>query len=137
MAFNGYSSDDPKQFAHWADLNIKAARDTMGLDLRYDLESLRKLDAMVDAIGKPEDLGQMVMIIGSFLGETLRRVYGGRWVWDPQWRTWAVLLPKKSGGETGPFPFAKVQKRFLNGMEDSISFFVTVTDGIVRGEIPG
>ncbi len=137
MVFVDHGPEDPARFAEAADLHIETARRTMGLDLRYDLESLMKLDAMVDAIGKPKHLDQMVMVLGSYLGETLRRVYGGRWVWDPQWRTWAVLLPKKGGGETGPFPFAKVQKRFQNGMEDSISFFVTVTDKIVRGDIPG
>jgi len=70
------------------------------------------------------------------LGEAIRRLYGGKWEWDDRFKSWAVMFPLAKGGQEGAFVFHKIQKRFENGMEYSLSFFARVIGGRVKGEIP-
>ena len=46
------------------------------------------------------------------------------------------MFPLAKGGQEGAFVFHKIQKRFENGMEYSLSFFARVIGGRVKGEIP-
>ncbi len=136
MAFTSYDPDAPKQFAQYAELCISAAKETLKADLRYDLESIKKLDELVSAIGKPKNLGQMVMVVGAFLGEAFRHMYNGQWEWNDPYKSWAVKFRMANGKEDAVLVFAKAQKRFVNGMQDSIAFFAHVTDGRIKGTIP-
>jgi len=139
VAFGYYDPAAPEQFARLAEHFVAATRRLFGIELRFDRESILKLDGIVDAVGPLENqqlVQDLVMQIGSFLGEALLRVYGGRWTWDERFGTWRVSIPTTSGKDTTPGPFAKVQKRLESGMEDSVSFFAKVTDSMVRGEIP-
>ncbi len=139
MAFDYYDANAPAQFVSVSEHFIVVTRRVLGIELRYDLDSIMKLDSIIDAIGPPRDQKASVDIlqqVGSFLGEALRRTYGGRWVWDEGYATWRVHIPTPSGRDTTPGPFAKAQKRIESGMEDSISHFARVTDAMVRGEVP-
>lgn len=139
MSFVKYDPEAPKSFARHAQLCIKVAKETMNVDFRYDLESVKKLDDLVTSIGTlptPQRLAQIVVVIGSFLGETLCQVYHGRWEFDDTLKTWAVRFKLPDHKEEGANVFFKVEKRFKNGMEDSISFFAHVIDGRIKGIIP-
>jgi len=136
LAFAGYDPEAPKGFPQFAQLCIDSAKKNMNMDLGYDLESIKKLDDVISIIGKPKNLGQMVTVIGSFLGEAFRRIYDGRWEWSEQFKTWAVMFRLPDGKEEGAFVFAKVQKRFVNGTQDSVAFYAHVTDSKVKGRIP-
>lgn len=136
MAFTSYDPDSPAEFARLAEVHIQGVRDSWHVELHYNMDSLEQLDAIVESIPKPKDLGRMVLVIGSFLGEALRRMYGGRWEWNQQFKSWAVVVPIRNGGETGAFPFAKVEKRFRYGKGDSIAYFVHVLDAKVEGRLP-
>lgn len=139
MSFVRYDPEAPKTFARHAQLCVKAAKETMNIDFHYDLESVRKLDDLVTSIGvppTPQRLAQIVMVIASFLGETLCQVYRGRWEWDESIKTWQVRFQLPDHKEEGANVFFKVEKRFKNGMEDSISFFAHVIDGRIKGTIP-
>ena len=136
MAFSGYDADAPKGFPQFAQLCVDSAKANMNIDLGYDLESVKKLDDVIRTIGNPKNLGQMVTVIGSFLGEAFRRMYNGRWEWNDQYKSWAVMFHLPDGKEDGALVFAKIQKRFVNGMQDSIAFYAHVTDGRVKGKIP-
>ncbi len=139
MSFLSYDAEAPKRFAGYAQLCIKVAKEAMNVDFHYDLESIRRLDELVTSIGTPptpQKLTQIVMVIGSFLGETLRQVYRGRWEWNDNLKTWEVRFQLPDRKEEGAFVFFKVEKRFKNGMEDSISFFAHVMDSRIKGTIP-
>lgn len=107
----------------------------MGLDLRFDMDSVGKLDGMVESMEKPKNLSGMVIVVGSFLGEAFRNMYGGRWEWDDQFKSWAIRVRIPDGKEVGVWVFTKVGKRFRNGMEDSIADYARVTDAMVKGAI--
>lgn len=119
----------------YAEKHIETAKKTFGFSLAYDLASISKLDEMIDGIGKPKNLGLMILLFGSFLGEAFRPMFNGRWTWNEPFKSWAITFPLAKGGEDGAFVFAKVEKRFKNGMEDSLSFYTKVTYGLAKGTI--
>ena len=136
MGFTEHNPEAPKQFLSYAGMCIDAAKKSYGIELTYDLASIKKLDEMIEGMGKPKNLEPVVMVFGSFLGETIRQLYKGRWEWSEHYKTWGVTFPLPGGSQDSAFVFAKVQKRFYNGMEDSLSFLVEVTDQRVKGKIP-
>ncbi len=136
MSFTAHDPEAPQQFQRYAQIHIDVAKKTFGFDLSYDLDSIEKLDEMVEGIGKPNNPEQMVILFGSFLGEALRHLYKGKWVWDDRFKSWTITFTLPNGKEDGAFVFAKVKKRFTNGVEDSLSFFAKVIDERVKGRIP-
>jgi hypothetical protein len=136
LSFTEHNPESPKQFLRYAGLCVEAAKHSFGIDLQYDLASIKKLDEVIDGIGKPKNPEQMIMIFGSYLGEAFRQLYNGSWTWDDHFKTWGVTFPLPKGSKDTALVFFKVQKRFNNGMEDSLSFFAVVTDGKANGRIP-
>lgn len=129
------ASPRQQQFVQDAEICVDAAKKTYGIDLSYDLASIKKLDEIIEDMGKPTNLAQMVLIFGAFLGEAIRRLYKGKWEWNDHYKTWAVTFPVAKGGEDGAFVFAKVRKRFVDGSGDSLYFYIVVIDGWVTGKI--
>jgi len=72
LTFNEHDPEAAQQFQRNAELHIDAAKKTFKIHLSYDLASINKLDEMVDGIGKPKNLEQMIITFGSFLGETIQ-----------------------------------------------------------------
>lgn len=115
------------QIPGWAESQREIANNVFGAKLDYSAESIPKLDQIIKE-GWPEPpvlLDEMVLGFGSYLGETIRRVHGGGWCFDPKHE-----LHYEVGG-IKIFPFAKVRKRFLNGEEDSLGFFYS----FIRAEL--
>lgn len=136
MAFDTYNPKSPEHFAQNAQLFIEFVNRTMGIALHYDSESVSQLDNIVKAIGTPKNLERWIISMGSFLGEAFRHLYGGRWEWDDHWKSWGVTFPLGRGGEDAAFVFSKVQKRFVDGEDDSIAFMGEVVYQRVKGIIP-
>ena len=136
MAFDKYDPQSPEHFAQNARLFIDFIQKKTGIILRYDMESVWKLDGIVKAVRTPKNLEKWVLSMGSFLGEAFRHLYGGRWEWSDHWKTWGVTFPLGQDGEDAAHVFAKVQKRFVDGEGDSISFMGEVVDQRVKGIIP-
>lgn len=83
---------------------VEILKSDLGIELDYSLESLRFLDhyfrSLSDAIGKEGELGErriFVYLAGNYLGEVLRRAYGGRWVYIPEHQTTGLVF--SAGGE--------------------------------------
>src|SRR6185295_6214789 len=106
-------------FAQRADLCRDATKHTMSIDLGYDEPSLRRIDDIINQAwphGSTGDYKGRCELWASYLGECLRQLHGGNWV-----RTeagWGVKI-----GAVVLNVFAKMEKRFQNGMADSITFF--------------
>jgi len=85
--------------------------------LTYDEESVAKLDYFIEQkreVFNRDTIDRMVQVFGSFLGQCIRRNYGGEW--DEIGEGIGVRFDEKNG----VFPFGKVRKQFENGPEDSI-----------------
>jgi hypothetical protein len=106
-------------FTESAELCREATKHIMNIDLAYDAPSLLKMDEIISAAWpeRPEgDISKRCELWGSYLGECLRRVHNGRWVNTGS--GWGVEI-----GDVVLNVFAKIEKRFVNGMDDSITFF--------------
>ncbi|MEW6368036.1 MAG: tetratricopeptide repeat protein [Acidobacteriota bacterium] len=106
-----------------------------GIKLDFSPASLQALDDFIDQTWgtegeapKSDDYEpsqgkkSIIMGFGSYLGETIRRLYKGSWQEDPQGRgpLWAIVsLP----GDLHCFPISRMLRRFKNGTEDSLYGF--------------
>lgn len=89
----------------------------------YDERSVEWLDGYIERNRLNWDAAtaeKLTSVLGSYLGECLRRNYGG------EWTTTEYGLGVEIGGSVA-FPFSKVGKQIENGADDSIaSFYTTV-----------
>jgi hypothetical protein len=97
-----------------------------GYTLDYTEESVELLDHLIsDVFGDPADesgrahnsfYANMTPTIGAYLGSVMVRQLNGYWAYSDH-KPCVVL------NEFWTHPITKVQKRFLNGWEDSVAFF--------------
>lgn len=78
---------------------IDILRADLGVELDYSLDSLRFLDhylrSLNDSMKKEGKMGErrvFVYLAGNYLGEVLRRSYGGRWIYVPEHETTGLIL---------------------------------------------
>lgn len=127
-----------KAIQHIADVQVNTAKDLMQIDLDYSLASARKLDELIEkAWGGtvPTLLEQMVQGFGAYLGEIFVRHLGGAWRENDG--RWVVRLTMVDGSMADANVFAKVHKRFLNGMEDSLGYYATSLQKMQKEGVPG
>ncbi|WP_299123232.1 hypothetical protein [uncultured Tenacibaculum sp.] len=107
----------------------KLAEDTrQQLKLKYDSKSIKFLEGFIERVkknfGKEEREG-LITSCGAFLGETIIKNYGGEWGKDSNGVT-CVKFDNKNVA----YPFAKVEKQFENGLEDSVYSFFSVIPSV-------
>ena len=87
-----------------------------GIAFDYGPASVEWLDGYISRIrGTTKEPGRLSQVLGSYLGEAIRRRDGGRWVRE---RDGEVGLELAKGFVV--YPFAKVEKHFANGEGDSV-----------------
>ncbi len=114
---------EQNQFSRYAQMHIDTAKQSFDVDLKYDEESVLKLDDIIQSAWPekpPVQIDSVILVFGSFLGEAIKHTLGGEWVRTEQ--GWGVKI-----GEATLMVFTKVKKRLLNGMEDSISYYYQST----------
>lgn len=100
-------------------MHIETTEKIFGLKLDFDEESILKLDELIQKgwpDGPPNQIDNVIILFGSFLGEAIKNTLGGDWAEDQG--QWFIKL-----GDAQINVFNKVKKRLLNGEEDSISYF--------------
>jgi len=120
------ADDDPRHFireiAAIAEKHVAMSKDTFDVVLDYSVESLGLIDEIISNNWDepPIMLDQMVVMFGAYVGETLRRRYGGSWEYDEEH---GYALTGLADKDVRVFPFAKTHKRFTNGEGDSLAFY--------------
>jgi hypothetical protein len=71
-----------------------------------------------------EQLDQMAKIWGAYLGEVMRRLWGGEWATHTALQPGYILTLKL--GEQEVYPPAKAYKRMVNGQEDKVWHYYQV-----------
>ncbi len=109
--------------------SIGSALDSEGYKADYTLESMKEIDRFFDEqSGKNKTIpwrrDQIIFFLGCYIGETVIRLYGGKWNIDDN----------DSRGDTNAsvtldngmviFPMQRVIKRYQNGSEDGIYAYV-------------
>lgn len=90
------------------------------VQLQFNEQSIGHLDEFIQAkrgVFDKATIAKMIEVFGSFLGECVRKSYGGDW--DEINSEPAIRFDEKNA----VFPFNKVRKQFENGHEDSILSF--------------
>jgi hypothetical protein len=111
-----------------------SAREIFGVELDYSAESIQKLEIMIRdgwPDGPPIMLDQTVTAFGSYFGETIRAIHGGEWRYDDT----HGLHFQVGTSDMKIFPFKKVRKRFVNGSEDSLTYFYSYIAAQQKGDI--
>ena len=112
-----------------------------GLDFGLNRESVEWVEGFIERQRSRPDFDEnsldgLVNTLGSFLGECIAVNTGGTWQWSEAQQALGVTFP--AGGYA--FPFAKVRKAFLQGLEagESISSFYDVAvEYIAKGKLNG
>jgi hypothetical protein len=101
------------------------AKSTFKVKLDFSEKSIKDVEKILATLyesitpeHKPtcEQLQSAAMLWGSYIGEVIRRNYGGEWK-----RTSAGIIFKIDNAEL--YPMDKVYKRLTNGLEDNIEFY--------------
>jgi hypothetical protein len=102
--------------------------------LDYTPESIEAVETMMDALYKAdhsgsllrflhrpskEQVSQMALLWGTYIGEVIRLHHGGEWVQEPVGGTGEPALTLKIG-EIGYFPTDKAYRRLTNGEDDNV-----------------
>jgi hypothetical protein len=132
----GTLSEDVEKAATW----IAGALTSSGYRADFSIESLQDIDRFFDEHSRDgeavpggllgEQLGQRVFSIGSYVGETIRRAYGGAWSCDDSDPEGELNVAIRFPSGELIWPVQRVMKRFRNGPEDGIySYGVLVAAG--------
>ncbi len=117
----GITESFENQMKKEAEIYVNIIKEQNNIKLNYAEKDLDAIEEVIEAdieIEHTEDYQGTIQVLGSYLGETLIRNFGGRWVEDKTFNTPAVEI-----NSIKFFPHAKVHKRFENGKSDSLTSF--------------
>lgn len=114
----------PAMASAYAEQAIAAAR-AFDAKLDYSERSLRDLEAILARLASapaPGDLTETCKMWGSYLGEVVRRRFGGDWSIETHpGKQFATLTLSVGGNKL--FPTMKIHRRLTQGSEDNVWVF--------------
>jgi len=109
---------------------ISTALKSSGYNADFSLESLREIDRFFDEHSEngeakvggllSESKGARLFALGSYVGEVIRRQYGGEWETNDNDPKGEINIAIKLSNGSIVWPVQKVMKRLKNGIEDGI-----------------
>jgi hypothetical protein len=140
-------ADDPKTGGQLANALMSAlvtGRQKWQVDFEFTRAGVERLENVLHLLAATIEQGtdddeafaaqvrRMTFILGAFLGEAARRIYGGRWALRDVEGQGKVLMLDVVRGETRMelYPLARVDRRLHEGVERNV---VTWLDGIPVG----
>lgn len=128
---NAKKHEEPSEPSTLAEDIVKAsewvvrALNSSGYKADYTLESMKEIDRFFNEQTKPggilsQNLGQILFALGSYVGETAIRLYGGKWLCDDDDPEGEVKITVEFPDGSIIFPAMRCIKRYQNGAEDSI-----------------
>lgn len=103
---------------------IKTAKLTFGESLDFTSDSLEGVERIMTRIQKQdpkptdEQLTELAKLWGVYVGEVIRRYYGGQWVM-------VEGVPDVALGGKHASPIAKVRKRLVGGPTENLKYYFT------------
>lgn len=97
----------------------------------YTLESMKEIDRFIDEQSGENGIisrgrGKILFSLGCYIGETVIRLYGGKWYADDNDPAGEINVSVKLDNGTVIFPVQRVIKRYQNGSEDGIYAYAYV-----------
>lgn len=113
---------------------ISQALNSSGYKADFSKESLSEIERFFtehSQDGKPleggllsEDTGNRLFCLASYVGETIRRTFGGEWETDDTDPQGELNITLKLPNGSIIWPAQRVMKRLTNGPEDSIKDYI-------------
>lgn len=102
---------------------VESASACFGLEADYSSESIGALDAAISRHWEkpPQMIGAVVLSLGSYLGETIRRQLGGEWGQRSGDGLDRVSLLNVMGTSIEVRPFVQMHRRLVNGQVDALA----------------
>lgn len=129
------------QSAHTLEQDIPEAADWVagalnksGYKADYSLESMKEIDRFFDEQSGPDGVisasntGWILFSLGSYVGQTVIRLRGGKWIMDDNDPQGEVNIAVETADGMTLWPVMRCMKRYKNGPEDSIYALVSVLD---------
>lgn len=114
--------DDIHSACEW----VVNALNVSGYNADYSLKSMKEIDRFFDEQSGEGGIisrnrGQIIFALASYIGETVIRLYGGKWSGSDE-----INMSVELSNGAIIFPTQKAMKRYQNGSEDSIYAYVYV-----------
>lgn len=102
-----------------------------GYKADYSLESMKEIDRFFDEQNSPSGIlsknrGQILFALGSYIGQTIIQLYGGKWVTDDNDPEGEINIAVNLNDDLTLWPVIRCMKRYTNGPNDSIYTYVQV-----------
>lgn len=97
----------------------------------YTVESMKEIDRFIDEQSEENGIisrgrGKILFSLGCYVGETVIRLYGGKWHTDDNDPAGEINASVELDNGTVIFPIQRVIKRYQNVSEDGIYAYVYV-----------
>ncbi|MDE7417026.1 MAG: hypothetical protein K2N44_12160 [Lachnospiraceae bacterium] len=122
--------EDIPKAADW----VVKALNTSGYKADYSLESMKEIDRFFDEQSGPDGVlakngtGQILFSLGSYIGQTVIKLHGGKWITNDDDPQGEVNIAVETADGVTLWPAMRCIKRYMNGSEDSIYALVSVLD---------
>ncbi len=112
----------PSEIIHTACEMIVSILDSSGYKMDYSLESMKEIDRFFDEPSEENGkyMSQILVSLSCYVGETVSRLYGGKWNIDDSDPNGYVSATVTLDNGTVVFPMQIVLNRFQNGSGNSI-----------------
>ncbi|MCM1022918.1 MAG: hypothetical protein NC395_02520 [Prevotella sp.] len=110
---------------------VVTALNSSGYKADYTLESMKEIDRFIDEQSGENGIisrnrGSIIFSLGCYVGETVIRLYGGKWHTDDSDPQGEINASVELENGTVIFPVQRVIERYRNGSEDGIYAYVYV-----------
>ena len=123
-------AEDIPKAAEW----VVRALNTSGYKADYSLESIREIDRFFDEQSGPDGIlqkngtGKILFSLGSYVGQTIINLHGGKWITDDNDPEGEINIAVETADGMVLWPVIRCMKRYRNGPEDGIYAYVHVLD---------
>lgn len=118
----GTLAEDIPKAAEW----VVNALNVSGYKADYTLESMKEVDRFFDEQSGSDGIlakgnrGSILFSLGSYVGQTVIRLYGGRWITDDSDPQGEINIAVETANGVTIWPVIRCMKRYKNGAEDSV-----------------
>lgn len=118
---------DIRESSEW----VLKALNSSGYKADYSLESMKEVDRFFDEQNTENGIlsnnrGQIIFALGSYIGETAIKLYGGRWITNDDEPNGEINIAVEVSNGTVIWPVKRCMRRYTNGAEDSIHDYIYV-----------
>lgn len=112
---------------------VVKALNSSGYNADYSLESMKEIDRFFDEQSSEtgilsKNTGNILFSLGSYIGETAIKLYGGEWITDDNDPQGEINIAVKLANGTMIWPVIRCMKRFKVGSEESIYAYLFVLE---------